>query len=61
MRKILQKAITAILVISFAAAILPGCAENRYYHRYHHHTREWYPRHHRPVPPGVNFNVDIHN
>lgn len=59
MRKIFQNALTAILVISFAAAILPGCVENRYYHRYHHHRREWYQNHHRQVPAGVNFDMDV--
>lgn len=59
MRKIYQNLIMAIIVISFAAAILPGCAENRYYHRYHHHRHVWYQRHHRPVPAGVNFEMDV--
>jgi hypothetical protein len=48
------------LVVCFAAMfILSGCVESRYYHRYHHHTRPWYDRHHMPPPAGVDFRVDV--
>ncbi|HVT84731.1 MAG TPA: hypothetical protein VHD35_05995 [Chitinophagaceae bacterium] len=39
---------------------LPGCYETHYYHRYHHHTRPWYERRHRPIPPGINFEIDVY-
>lgn len=38
---------------------LSSCYEGHYYHRYHHHTRDWYDRHHTPPPAGVNFDIDV--
>jgi hypothetical protein len=41
------------------ACTMSGCAESHYYDTYHHHTREWYDRHHTPPPAGVNFDVEV--
>lgn len=51
----------AMLLLAVMAFSLSGCYETHYYNRYHHHTREWYGRHHTPPPAGVDFNVDIRN
>jgi hypothetical protein len=45
-----------LIAVAFSTT---GCAENHYYDTYHHHSREWYDRHHTPPPAGVNFNVDV--
>ena len=47
------------ILITLAAFLLTGCAEQNYYHRYHHHTRGWYDHRHQPYPAGVDFNVDV--
>jgi hypothetical protein len=56
MTKNMFKCLTLMLAIAFA---LGGCAENRYYHEYHHHSPEYTERH-RPPPPG-DVDVNIHN
>lgn len=48
-----------IIVFMYMAFIFAGCAENHYYHQYHHHSPEYSQRHNLPPEPGVN--VDIHN
>ena len=40
-------------------SMMTGCAESHYYDTYHHHSREWYDRHHTPPPAGVNFDVEV--
>lgn len=55
----MKRILVFLMVVTFVAFLLPSCVEHRYYHRYHHHTREWYPRHHRDVPAGVNFDLDV--
>jgi hypothetical protein len=49
----------AVFLLGFAFS-MSGCAEQRYYDTNHHHTREWYDRHHTPPPAGVNFDVEVH-
>ncbi|HVW98965.1 MAG TPA: hypothetical protein VHA52_00760 [Candidatus Babeliaceae bacterium] len=55
----MKKILVILFVMASFAFLLPACVEHRYYHRYHHHTREWYHRHHREIPPGVNFELDV--
>ena len=58
MKKV-SKAFAGLFLASFLLMLSTGCVEHNYYHRYHHHTRGWYDRHHTPPPAGVEF--DIHN
>ena len=55
----LKNMLGACLLVATLGLFATGCVEGNYYHRYHHHTREWYPRHHQAPPPGVNFDVDV--
>ncbi len=58
--KYAKRNILAFLVLMLGlACTMSGCAENHYYNTYHHHTREWYDRHHTPPPAGVNFDVEV--
>jgi len=61
MKQTISKALKILVVLVVIAFYLPGCYETHYYHRYHHHTRDWYDRRHMPPPAGVDFNVDIRN
>jgi hypothetical protein len=58
MKQLLKKLAPVCLVLAMAFS-LSSCYESGYYHRYHHHTRDWYGRHHQPPPAGVDFNVDV--
>jgi hypothetical protein len=58
MKKIISK--TNLFICAVLMIALSGCYESHYYHRYHHHTRDWYDRHHTPPPAGVDFNIDVH-
>jgi len=49
-----------ILLLAMAFS-LTSCYESRYNRRYHHHTRGWYDRRHRPPPAGVDFSIDVRN
>lgn len=60
MKHIFRNSIGVILLLLFLAIGFSSCYETHYYHRYNHHTRPWYERHHRPVPPGINFELDVH-
>jgi hypothetical protein len=51
--------LSLMLVMVVAVFALASCYETNYYHRYHHHTRGWYDRHHQAYPPGVDFKVDV--
>lgn len=57
--KRLSNMLGAFLLLAFMGVAFTGCVEQHYYNRYHHHTREWYGRHHTPPPAGVNFDVDV--
>jgi len=59
MKRFFKNLIVVVFILLASGFIFSGCAESRYHRRYHHHTREWYGRHHRPVPPGVNFEIDV--
>lgn len=61
MKHTLKKTLAVLSLLSIMAFTMSGCVEHRYYHRYHHHTRGWYDRHHEAYPAGVDFSVDIHN
>ncbi len=58
MKKVYRNILIAALLIMPVVFVLFGCYEPQYYHRYHHHTREWYGRRHMPPPDGVNFDRD---
>ena len=55
----LKNTLGACLLVATLGLFSTGCAEQHYYHRYHHHTRDWYGRRHQAPPPGVNFDVDV--
>lgn len=61
MKHTLKNLFSIALFIGISAFALTGCYESHYYHTYHHHTRDWYGRHHTPPPAGVNWEVEIHN
>ena len=59
MKNISKKAIGMAVCIGAILFSITGCYEGHYYHRYHHHTRDWYDHRHMPPPAGVDFNVDV--
>jgi hypothetical protein len=59
--KLLFKKLAPVCLVLAMALGLSSCYETSYYHQYHHHTRDWYGRHHTPPPAGVDFNVDVRN
>lgn len=61
MKYTIKNIISAALFMGVVIFSLTSCYETHYYHRYHHHTRDWYDRHHTPPPAGVRFEVDVHN
>lgn len=54
-----KKSAGALIGLLAAIFFLSGCYETHYYHRYNHHTRTWYDRHHTPPPSGINFEIDV--
>lgn len=59
MKNTYRSLLVSILIVALLAFILPGCYETRYNNRYHHHSRDWYGRHHSVPPAGVNFDLDV--
>jgi hypothetical protein len=59
MKQTLKNVLGVVLFLGTIAFSLSGCYEGRYYHQYHHHTRDWYGRHHQPEPAGVRWDVDV--
>jgi len=59
MKRIFRNVMAILLIAASSSFILSGCYESRYNQRYHHHTREWYGRHHQPPPAGINFEIDL--
>lgn len=60
MKHTVRKTFGLIAFLFILAFSMSGCAESHYYDTYHHHSREWYDRHHTPPPANVNFDVDVH-
>ncbi len=59
MKYSIKNTISTVLFVGITAFALTSCYETHYNHRYHHHTTDWYDRHHTPPPAGVDFNVDV--
>jgi hypothetical protein len=60
MKHTLRKTLGLVAFLFMVAFSMSGCAESHYYETNHHHSREWYDRHHTPPPANVNFDVDVH-
>jgi hypothetical protein len=59
MKQSIKKIFSIVFILVTVGFALSGCYETHYYHRYHHHTRDWYDRRHESYPAGVDFNIDI--
>ncbi|HSZ84948.1 MAG TPA: hypothetical protein VK787_02900 [Puia sp.] len=59
MKQTIKKTFSLIIILATIAFSFSGCYESHYYHRYHHHTRDWYDHRHQSYPAGVDFNVDV--
>ena len=59
MKDSLKKVLGISILSGLLLTAFTGCYEEHYYHTYHHHTHDWYDRHHESVPTGVDFNVDV--
>jgi hypothetical protein len=59
MKYTLNRKLKGLAVLVAIVFSLSSCYESHYYHRYHHHTRDWYDHRHMPPPAGVDFNVDV--